>query len=228
MRLIRAFTLVELLVALAIVAVLATLIIHATARARLTGQQTECASNMRQIGAALALFAAEHDDEFPSSAHTNEKESWILTLRPYVNNVDKVRICPADPRAEERLREQLSSYVLNEYVCVPLTDPFGRVKESFCRRSLLPRPAETITVFIGADDLDLGVSSDHTHSRNWRRWEAVITDIQPDRFRAGRPARDRDHGTANYLFADGHVESREAKWLRGEIVHGRNPARPPL
>lgn len=227
MHRIRAFTLIELLVALAIIATLATLILQVTARARMSGQQTECASNLRQIGAAMTLFAAEHEDEFPSSAHTDEKTSWIYTLRPYVSNVDKVRICPADPRAEERLQAQLSSYVLNEYICVPLTNPFGRVKESFCRRSLISQPVSTITVFIGADDLDLGVSADHTHSRNWRSWEAVLTDIQPDRFRTGKPAVDRSQGVSNYLYADGHVEALQATWLRNEILQGRNPAYPP-
>jgi prepilin-type N-terminal cleavage/methylation domain-containing protein/prepilin-type processing-associated H-X9-DG protein len=222
----RAFTLIELVVVIAILAILAAFTISAVSRARVSGMQTTCNSNMRSIGAAINLYTADHDGNFPATAHTDENESWVYTLRPYLNQVDEVRICPADPRAAERRKAKGTSYVLNEFIAVPLTDPFGRVKESFCNRSRLSDLTRTITVMLGADGLDLGVSSDHTHSRNWRSWEAVLADIQPDRFHVGTPKQDRTEGSANYLYADGHVEARDAKWLKTEIEAGRNPARP--
>jgi prepilin-type N-terminal cleavage/methylation domain-containing protein/prepilin-type processing-associated H-X9-DG protein len=223
----RAFTLLELIVVIAIIAVLATLAISSLARSRVSSMQVNCNSNLRTIGAAMNLYTGDHGGDFPATAHTDEAESWVFTLRPYLNNVDEVRICPADPRAAERRKAKGTSYSLNEFIAVPLTDPFGRVKESFCNRSRVLAPVRTITVFIGADGLDLGVSSDHTHSRNWRNWEAVLADVQPDRFHTGTPAPNRDDGSANYLYADGHVEAHDAKWLKSEIESGRNPARPP-
>lgn len=227
MNLRKGFTLIELLVVIVIVAVLASFAMSAVARSRVSTMQAQCSSNMRQIGSAMNFYAVDHDNEFPQSAHTDEQESWVYTLAPYVGNVDAIRICPADPRGDERLRAKGTSYVLNEFIVVPLTDPFGRVKESFLNRNSITDPARTITVFIGADGLDVGVSADHTHSRNWKKWRSVLADIQPDRFRVGVPHPDRIEGTANYLFADGHVESRPAEWLKKEIDAKRNPARPP-
>jgi prepilin-type N-terminal cleavage/methylation domain-containing protein/prepilin-type processing-associated H-X9-DG protein len=223
----RGFTLIELLVVIAILAVIAALAMSAIGKGRVAGMQAACNSNLRAIGSAVSLYCGDHGGDFPATAHTDEEESWVFTLQPYLNKVDEVRICPADPRADERRKARGTSYVLNEFIAVPLVDPFGRMKESFCNRSRISSPARTIIVMIGADGLDVGVSSDHTHSRNWRSWAAVLADVQPDRFHAGSPAPDRTDGSANYLYADGHVEARDAKWLKSEIEAGRNPARPP-
>ena len=185
-------------------------------------------TNMRSIGTAMIVYSGDNSGDFPRSAHTAMEESWIYSLAPYLNNLDEVRICPADPRAKERLKaKNTTSYMLNEYICVPSLDRFGRVKEDFTNLLRLSLPSRTIAAFIGADGLDLGISNDHTHSRNWRKWSSVLTDIQPDRFRAGKPSSDRTDGESHYLFADGHVETHPAKWLKEQIENQSNPAIPP-
>ena len=225
----RAFTLIELLVVITIIAVLAGLLTSAAGSVRANSQRTKCASNMRQIGIGLNLYANDHAGDFPQSMHTteDEHEAWVWLLKPYLSNVDEVRICPADPKAEERRAAKGTSYILNEYLVVPLTDPFGAVKESFTNRYRLNRPAQTIAAFIGADSLDVGLSADHTHSRNWKTWRRVLQDIQPDRHRSGAANEDRTRGSANYLFADGHVETIEAAEVKRRIDAKEPFARPP-
>ncbi|RRJ97140.1 type II secretion system protein [Opitutaceae bacterium TAV4] len=55
-----AFTLVELLTVIAIIGILATLVLVSIGRVRSAAHQTRCASNLRQIGVAAALFAQDN------------------------------------------------------------------------------------------------------------------------------------------------------------------------
>ena len=57
----RGFTLVELLVVLAITGVLASLLLPALARAKFSGRNTVCKSNLRQLGIALNAYSTSHD-----------------------------------------------------------------------------------------------------------------------------------------------------------------------
>ena len=59
------FTLVELLIVIAIVALLAAVLLPVFARVREQGRQTVCLSNLRQLGLATFQYAQDNDDLYP-------------------------------------------------------------------------------------------------------------------------------------------------------------------
>ncbi|MCU0787284.1 MAG: hypothetical protein MUC91_03710 [Verrucomicrobia bacterium] len=179
---------------------------------------------------AMHMYADDHRGWLPGTTHgagVNTNASWIYTLRPYLANVDEVRICPSDPKRDERLAQRLSSYNLNEFTSVPVMQ-FGRVVGPDYRKlNALRHPTDTHTVFTVSDQQPVSVYADHTHSRQWGQgWGKVTFDIQPDRH-SGTATADHSSGRSNYLFADGHVDSIEAAELKRKIDRGINFAEPP-
>jgi len=65
MKLRRGFTLVELLVVIGIIAVLIGILLPTLGRAREAAKRTQCLSNVRELGSALRIYAAEFKDACP-------------------------------------------------------------------------------------------------------------------------------------------------------------------
>lgn len=229
-RKVSGFTLIELLVVVAIIGILACLLLPALASAKSKGRQTKCISNMRQIGLAMVMYADDFDGKAPTTMHSNSStnRSWINLLKPYTGNVDQIRICPADARGIERLRNHSTSYIINDLISGDVVlDPFGTALKGSTRLDRLRDPSGTMMMFEVSDLFGASLFNDHTHARGWVfGWERVWRDIQPDRHHNGARRPDRTRGSANYLFADGHVENIKAAKLKQLIDQGINPAEP--
>ncbi|MEK6643326.1 MAG: prepilin-type N-terminal cleavage/methylation domain-containing protein [Planctomycetota bacterium] len=65
-----AFTLIELLIVMAIISLLLSILLPALGRARETSRRTVCGSNLRQMALALSQYAQENDSWFPAKPHT--------------------------------------------------------------------------------------------------------------------------------------------------------------
>src|SRR5437588_1790750 len=86
------FTLVELLVVVAIIALLAGILMPVFAQAREKGRQTYCLSNLRQMGAAMMLYTEDHDGFYPPAVGRVGRRpvgfdaSWMSFITPYLKS----------------------------------------------------------------------------------------------------------------------------------------------
>lgn len=106
----RAFTLVELLVVVAIIAIIASLLFPALARAKGSSKRSACLSNLRQIGLGFSMYQPDHGDRFPDRRDlklelgfmpwttwppSDPRSGWAAaTLKSYISDPN-VWSCPA-------------------------------------------------------------------------------------------------------------------------------------
>ena len=79
----KGFTLVELLVVIAVIAVLVSMLLPALARVRARTSSTNCVSNLRQIGAAMQSYAVDCD-YFPGAYLSGSGAHWYEQLKGYL------------------------------------------------------------------------------------------------------------------------------------------------
>lgn len=205
----RGFTLIEVLVVVAIIALLLAVLMPSLAGAREQARAVACMSNMRQLGIAWMMYADVYKGhlvragyEHGGAATTEEErlQSWFHTMeRSYGNNL--VARCPSDKSvywtepmpATDPPQYRSVSYALNRYLTGELPG-----YEEFDRRDRIRRPVSTCVFAELAGDTSYG-TADHFHVEVWL--------ANPTKEARGQLALDRHPKRINYTFADGHASA---------------------
>lgn len=121
------FSLIELLVSLAIIATLIGILLPTLSSARDAAKRVGCSSNLRQIGLAIELYTEDHQGTFPAASYM--PSPWLSKLRADADNPGGV------PSFNDAMRAFLESDEI--YKCpgdrvvfdtpIDPADPFGAV-----------------------------------------------------------------------------------------------------
>jgi len=205
----RGFTLLELIAVVSLIFVLAMLLVPMLRHSQQQAASGACMSNLRNLGSAFQLYAAENNGVLPamryraSSVGANPnpgQNNWQFEIMPYLD-VESASFktisqkyggqgvfCPGYLR---EFKQNTSAQALK-------TGGYGMAKiskDAYDSRTAMATISNPSSTILAGDSDDYHLAID---SSTW----ASGPDAQ-GRFSSGDPIR---HGmTANYLFVDGHI-----------------------
>jgi prepilin-type processing-associated H-X9-DG protein/prepilin-type N-terminal cleavage/methylation domain-containing protein len=233
----RAFTMIELLAAVAIVGVLAALVFPALGKLRATSDSGKCVSNLRQISAGFQSYAQENDGLYPAprggtwgdparnpTGYTLQVEIAPYTTAPLAaNNVwalknvapsKNAQYCPSYLRLYPSyiaVRDNgidALGYGMNLNLNVAGKDiNFGDRINLRFKAINITKPATSILIG-DSSNARLDVTD------NWKK--TAPSSSLPEGYTWGAPT--RHGGKGNYLFADGHVEALTTEQARTQLA----------
>jgi len=191
----RGFTLIELLVVIAIIAILAAILFPVFARAREKARQTTCASNVKNLGLAVLMYAQDYDEVFPLGAYAVPSGflTWHDLTDPYAKNTG-IWHCPSSPVKKSDANGQLTTHFgYNARYLVGMDFSFQQAPVS-----LAAVGSATETVLLS----DAVSSVPNSWCGDDGKFLLLPGDLDADCW--GRPAFLHTEG-ANVLWVDGHV-----------------------
>jgi prepilin-type N-terminal cleavage/methylation domain-containing protein/prepilin-type processing-associated H-X9-DG protein len=223
----KGFSLMELMVVVSLFTILAAILFPILAQATEKGRQSQCLSNVRQIGQALLTYAQDYDETLPPSRQATGSSwpcigtmipgsQWNKVILPYVKS-EAIFSCPSDPtRGRSPFRPRSYDAVAGpptlRWGCAYLN---GLMGQGWGAR--LAEIAAPTSMALAYERIDGATVEDVTsvHASLAEDWCAVgpLGVAYPRKsqwFTHGGPAHDGPHGGGgNVVCCDGH-----ARWFK--------------
>ena len=208
------FTLIELLIVIAIIAILAGMLLPTLSKARAKGKQTLCTSNMKQLSTTVNMYCDDWKEYFPAYISADFfRQVEPYTRRKYIAWQTQTTAdagpfwCPEDQESV-RTRTTFFSYGCNVYTSSSIASGYDEAYAivAFSARKNIRRPTNII------------YSGDSFHKDAYQ----VILDQNvfpflgskaPDQNRVATGISFRHLLSANILYVDGHITPRNYSYL---------------
>ena len=202
----QAFTLIEILVVIAVMAILAAILFPVFSRAREAGRRTGCASNLHQIGLAVTQYKNDNGNSMPfwnytatgythsdsaSNVYTTNNYTWIDAIWSYAKN-GQIFTCPSYPNAGKKFDQNSPSWTdVNSTASSYL---FQQIGLNYWDNGALVNGAAYVTLTNPAETI-------------YACGDSTSADCAGSTWGMGQHVDMRHNGTANFLFYDWHVKA---------------------
>lgn len=203
------FTILELLCVIGIIAIMASLLLPVLFKVRSQATAVVCLSNMRQLGAALYMYAQDNRENLPyPSTFYGDEILWFNAIDPHLLGgqaatsaaTRKVHLVKQDP-----VITKLGSLWLTNAHSLKMNQWLGEDSSGTRRFYALPEftnPGRTVLLFDGRAETDkLSSGAPAPTAMNPQGSEGLVSRRHAER--------------ANVLLADGHAENRTEKQQLG-------------
>lgn len=225
---VRAFTLLELLVVIAVIGVLASLLLPTLSKAKQKAKGIQCLSNMKQLTTAWMLYGGDYNDLLVTNTVDANNHSWaagwldlgdpsdtdntnVATLMspqgllwPYSKSLP-LYVCPSD---RNTIDINGVSYPLVRSVSMNQRMNGGEYQSA--PLSLFNNPNRLSTIVNPGPSTAFVFIDERADSINDGFFVIDMVDVGPQA-RIGNTPADYHNGCSSVSFADGHVETH--KWM---------------
>ena len=226
----KSFTLIELLIVIAIIAILAGMLLPALNKAKQTAQSISCTGNLKSFGSAAQQYAADFGDYIvPSTAPSGQFNSffWKVSLAPYLgikrqapdwssqgdHNIwfslltrQKIFDCPTEKSARTTsINGNLTSYGIAVGSSPWIPGNYSSANPFFKLFKQIKSKPVSHQILYG-DNNDLGANGQTSGAYFWNLYHNTIGSYGPGT---------RHNGRGNYVWADGHTSSNKPSELNG-------------
>ena len=222
------FTLVELLVTIAMIAVLAALLLGAINAVRARGDAARCMSNLRQLSAASLTYIGENGGSYVFAQDPSNRVRWHGVrggangkfdptrgpLAPYLGNNGRVKLCPALQRVltgSQSFEDGTGGYGYNAaYIGGTRRDPFTP------ERAANVPSASTVVMFADCAFPRATGLQEYAYAEPWQAVDMLGRPSSP----LAPSVHFRHSGTANVAWCDGHISVEKPTKLGSKNSYG--------